>query len=68
MKIVDIKTNTIMDKVTTNVVIGTKLIADECKSYRRLSFLFNHDFVKCSKGEYVIVKTNTTTIEGFFLC
>ncbi len=66
MKIVDIKTNTIMDKVTTNVVIGTKLIADECKSYRRLSFLFKHDFVKYSKGEYVIVKTSTTTIEGFF--
>ena len=66
MKIVDIKTNTIMDKVTTNVVIGTKLIADECKSYRRLSFLFKHDFVKYSKGEYVIVKTSTNTIEGFF--
>ena len=51
MKIVNIKTNTIMDKVTTNVVIGTKFITDDFKTYRRLSFLFKHEFVKHSEGE-----------------
>ena len=66
VKIVDVKTNTFMDKVTNNAVIGIKLITDDFKTYRRLSFLFKHDFVKHSAGEYVIDTTHTNTIERFF--
>ncbi len=35
VKIVDVKTNTIMDKVTNNAVIGIKLITDDFKTYSR---------------------------------
>ena len=66
MKIVDSKTDTIMEKVTTHVVTGSELITDEFKSYTSPSSLFKHDFVKHSKGEYVIGDTHTNTIEGFF--
>ncbi len=66
MKIVDSKTDTIMEKVTTHAVTGSKLITDEFQSYTSLSSLFKHDFVKHSKGKYVIGDTHTNTIEGFF--
>ena len=66
IRITDSKTGIIMEKVTTHAIAGSKLVTDEFKSYTSLSLLFKHEFVKHSKGEYVIGDTHTNTIEGFF--
>ena len=68
MKIVDSKADTIMEKVITHAVIGSKLITDEFKSYTSFSSLFEHDFVKHSKDEYVLGDTYTKQLKGSFHC
>ena len=68
MKIVDSKTDTIMEKVTTHAVIGSELITDEFKLYTSFSSLFEHDFVKHSKDEYVLGDTYTKQLKGSFHC
>lgn len=61
-----VNSKTIGGFLTDNVVLGTKLMTDENPSYKSVQWLYNHNFVKHGKGQYVSNECHTNTIEGFF--
>ena len=62
----DTKSRTVKNKIVENVIVGTKLVTDEFRSYRGLEFIYDHLFVKHRLGEYVKGLAHTNTIENFW--
>jgi transposase-like protein len=62
------KTNskTVKNALIENVVLGSRIVTDEFKAYRGIGFIYEHLFVKHSKGEYVKGIIHTNGIENFW--
>jgi len=66
-KIDDVQTKTITNKVIENVVLGSRIMSDEYKPYKKLNKMYKHDFIAHSEFQYVKNDdVHTNTIEGFF--
>lgn len=65
-KLPNIKTQAIADNVINNVVIGSRVITDEFRTYRILKNLYKHSTVNHEKKVYVIGDLHTNTIENFW--
>ena len=63
-KIDDVQTKTITNKVIENVVMGSRIMTDEYKSYKKLNYMYKHDFIAHSEFQYVKDDIHTNTIEG----
>lgn len=57
---------TLMPIISRNVSKDATIMTDEWKAYNGLSSIYDHEFVKHGKGEYVVGKCHTNTIEGFW--
>ena len=53
-------------EIVKNVKQGSKLFTDEYSSYKRLRRIYDHKYVKHSKGNYVKGRVHTNTIESFW--
>lgn len=62
--------NTTTETLSTEIIKGIKegaiLYTDEFSSYKSLKRIYDHQFVKHSKSEYVKGRIHTNTIEGFW--
>lgn len=65
-KVDDTKGKTVKNLLVDNVVIGSTVMTDEYMSYRGIGFIYDHLFVKHSKGEYVNGIIHTNGIENFW--
>jgi len=65
-KIDDVQTKTITNKVVENVELGSKIMTDEYKPYKKLGKMYKHSFIAHSEFQYVNDDCHTNTIEGFF--
>ena len=65
-KIDDVKGKTINSILGDNVVFGSNLYTDEFRAYRSAKWLYNHDYIVHSQGNYVRENVHTNTIEGFW--
>jgi transposase-like protein len=65
-KVDNTKGMTIKNLLVDNVVIGSTVMTDEYMSYRGISFIYDHLYVKHSKGEYVNGLIHTNGIENFW--
>lgn len=65
-KVENTKGKTIKNLLVENVVIGSKVMTDEYMSYRGINFIYDHLYVKHSKGEYVNGLIHTNGIENFW--
>ena len=66
MKVDDTTFESLALEIIKNVKQGAKLYTDEYASYKRLRAIYDHQFVKHSKGNYVKGKVHTNTIESFW--
>ncbi len=62
----DVKSKTLNSIIADNVVFGSQLYTDEYRVYKSAKWLYNHDFINHSKGNYVNNDIHTNTIEGFW--
>ena len=64
----DVKADTLVPLITSNVLAGTNVYTDEARVYRRLDKMtdFPHDVVSHEYDEYIRGVVHTNTIEGFF--
>lgn len=66
MKVDDTTFESLALEIIKNVKQGAKLYTDEYSSYKRLRRVYDHQFVKHSRGNYVKGKVHTNTIESFW--
>ena len=59
-------TETLSQEIIKNVKEGAILYTDEYSSYKALQRIYDHQFVKHSRKEYVKGKVHTNTIESFW--
>jgi transposase-like protein len=62
----DTTSRTVKNMVVENVVFGTNVYTDEFRSYRGIGFIYNHNYVKHSKSQYVNGEIHTNNIENFW--
>lgn len=62
----NVDTHSIQSAVLKNVLIGSKLMTDEFKPYKKLSSFYRHKSVSHGSGQYVNGDAHTNTIEGFW--
>ncbi|MGJ8665188.1 MAG: IS1595 family transposase [Patiriisocius sp.] len=62
----DTTTASLSREIIKNVKEGATLYTDEYTSYKSLQRIYDHQFVKHSKHEYVQGRIHTNTIEGFW--
>jgi len=66
-KVVDDTTSrTVKNTVIGNVVFGTNVYTDEFRSYKGIGFIYNHNYVKHSRRQYVNGEIHTNNIENFW--
>ena len=65
-KIEDTTTETLSKELILNVKEGATLYTDEYTSYKSLQRIYDHQFVKHSRKQYVNGRVHTNTIEGFW--
>jgi transposase-like protein len=65
-KIENTKTETLSKELINNVKLGATLYTDEYTSYKSLQRIYDHQFVKHSRHQYVQGRVHTNTIEGFW--
>lgn len=58
--------STVEQKLLQHVNIGSRVISDEWKSYKKLKEFYKHESVNHSQEEYVRGDVHTNTIEGFW--
>ncbi|WP_264520797.1 IS1595 family transposase [Flavobacterium sp. N1994] len=56
----------LQEQVLKSVEIGSVLYSDEHRSYRALGKVYDHQYIKHNKNEYVRGNIHTNTIEGFW--
>ena len=59
-------TETLSQEIIKNVKEGATLYTDEYSSYKALQRIYDHQFVKHSRKEYVNGRIHTNTIESFW--
>ncbi len=59
-------TETLSQEIIKNVKEGATLYTDEYASYKSLQRIYDHQFVKHSRKEYVQGRVHTNTIESFW--
>lgn len=63
----DTKSKTLLPIINDTVCPGSAIYSDEWRAYKKLDKQrYNHSIVYHKKGAYVIGKTSTNTIEGFW--
>ena len=65
-KVPDTKKKTLEPIIYANIKKGAKVMTDEWSAYNDLHYDFTHKIVNHSRGQYVIGKAHTNTIEGFW--
>lgn len=65
-KVDNTKTETLTKEIVDSVKIGAKLYTDDYSSYKSLQRIYDHQFVKHSRSEYVRNNVHTNTIESFW--
>lgn len=61
------QTHLVLNEVKRNIAVGTQLMTDEFKAYKRTPLLgYKHSSIKHGKGHYVEGNVYTNTIEGFW--
>ncbi|WP_299675708.1 IS1595 family transposase [uncultured Dokdonia sp.] len=66
VKIPDTTTETLSTEIVNAVKEGATLYTDEYSSYKALQRIYDHQFVKHSRKQYVNGRIHTNTIEGFW--
>jgi transposase-like protein len=66
MVVTDTKRETLEPIIKQYVKIGANVMTDEWKAYTKLHLLYNHQFVKHQKDEYVKGEAHTNNIENFW--
>ena len=65
-RISNVDRSTVEQKLLQHVNIGSRVISDEWRAYRKLKEFYKHERVNHSKEEYVRGDVHTNTIEGFW--
>jgi len=65
-QIAHVDRSTVEQKLLQHVNIGSRIISDEWKAYRKLKEFYKHEKVNHSRKEYVRGDVHTNTIEGFW--
>lgn len=65
-KVPDVGSETLTKEIASNVVEGASVYSDEWVGYNALKYIYDHQFVRHSEGQYVCGRVHTNTIEGFW--
>jgi len=62
----DTKSSTLLPEIYKSIKKDSYIYTDEWNAYVKLNLHYNHNVVLHNKGEYVVGKAHTNTIEGFW--
>ncbi len=66
MAVPNTTTETLSKEIISNVKLGATLYTDEYTSYKSLQRIYDHQFIKHSRKQYVKGRVHTNTIESFW--